>query len=119
MIKSLSPAIKSIGTKVSAKLASKAAAKMAAKTGGKVAAKAGGELLGPIVGIGIIIWDLYDHAQTTKVNKPILRNNIEAYLKEVEETLLEDPEGSIMATIRQIETSILRGIKKSIKPKEI
>ncbi len=117
VVKSLSPAIKGVGSKISAKLASKAAAKMAAKTGGKVAAKAGGELLGPIVGIGIVIWDLYDHAHTKKVNKPILRENIEAYLKEMEETLLEDPEASVMATIRRMETSILQGLKKDVKAK--
>jgi hypothetical protein len=63
LTKSLAPLIKTVGGKLTAKLAGKAAASMAAKTGAKVIAKVGGELLGPVIAVGIIIWDVWDRCQ--------------------------------------------------------
>lgn len=107
LAKAVGPAMKSIGSKVSANLAGKAAAKMAAKTGGKVAAKAGGKFLGPIVGIGIILWDAWDHNSTVSENKPILRKGIVDYFYEVNDLLLNDTESSVMSVIYQIEGNVL------------
>lgn len=106
VVKSMKPIITKIGGKISSKLAAKSAGKMAAKTGGKVAAKSGGKLLGSIVAIGIIIWDVWDHYSTKKKAKPILRQNIHDYLKEVKENILHDPEYGIMTIIYGMEQSI-------------
>lgn len=106
VVKTLKPVIMKIGGKISSKLAAKTAGKMAAKTGGKVAAKSGGKFLGSIVAIGIIIWDVWDHYSTKKKAKPILRQNIYDYLKEVKENILHDPQYGIMTIIYGMEQSI-------------
>ncbi|MBC6480851.1 MAG: hypothetical protein GDA56_26810 [Hormoscilla sp. GM7CHS1pb] len=59
-----------------AKLSGKAGAKIASKTGATLAGKIGSQLLDPIVGIGIIIWDVWDYHNTVKVDRPILHNNV-------------------------------------------
>jgi len=70
----LQPVIAKIGTKMTTKAAAegagKAAATVATKTGGKVAAKVGGKFLGAIVGVGIIVWDVWDHQHTKEDRKP-------------------------------------------------
>lgn len=100
-----------IGGKVAAKSAGKAAAMMAAKTGGKVAAKAGGKLLGPIIGIGIIVWDVADHYGTKADNMPILRQSIVDYFAEVKESLMNDSEAGILSTIKELEGEIVQSIR--------
>jgi hypothetical protein len=99
-----------IGSKVTAKVASKAAAKMATKTGGTVASQLGVGLIDPIVGVGIIIWDLWDYDRTVKVERPILREHLVAYLKDVKKSLLTNPETGIMAAIYQLESGILKSL---------
>jgi hypothetical protein len=106
VVKALRPVITKIGAKISSKLAAKSAAKMAAKTGGKVAAKTGGKFLGAIIAVGIIIWDVWDHHATVKKAKPVLRQNIYDYLKEVKRSILHDPEYGIMTVIYQMEQGI-------------
>ena len=109
---SLKPAISNIGSKVSTKLAGKAAGKMAAKSGGKIAAKAGGKLLGSIVGIGIIVWDIYDHNKTVKEQKPVLKNNLYDYVDTIKDDLLHEPGSGIMSIITtDIEDQILSEIQ--------
>lgn len=108
LFKSLKPVIMKIGGKISSKLAAKTAGSMAAKTGGKVAAKAGGKFLGTIVAVGIIIWDVWDHYSTKKNAKPVLRQNIHDYLKEVKENILHDPDYGIMTIIYGMEQGISR-----------
>jgi len=110
-IKVAGPAVKSIASKASVSLTGKAAGAMAAKTGGKVAAKAGGKLLGPIVGIGIILWDVWDQNQTKNTNKPILRENLHAYLKLEKNTLLDAPQGSVMSAIDSIDKNLVAQLK--------
>jgi hypothetical protein len=83
-VKKLGPAIAKIGGKISAKLAGKATAKVAAKTGAKVAAKSGGKFLGPIVGVGVLIWDAWDHNHTKNIERPILRQSLVELFRRVE-----------------------------------
>jgi len=83
---------------------------MAAKTGSAVAAKLGAELLDPIVGVGIIIWDLWDYNHTVAVEKPILRDAIYDYLQQVKLSLLNNPENGIMSSINQVESGIIQKI---------
>ncbi|MEG4114411.1 MULTISPECIES: hypothetical protein [unclassified Microcoleus] len=99
-----------VGSKVTAKVASKAAAKVATKTGGTVASQLGVSLIDPIVGIGIIIWDLWDYNHTVKLERPILREHIVEYLKDVKKSLLTNPESGIMAAIYQLEIGLLKSL---------
>ncbi len=108
----LNPAIKQIGSKVSGKLAGNAAGKLAATTGVKVSTKAGGKFLGPIIGIGIIIWDVWDHQQTKKVERPLLRQAIADYFTEVKQSLLHAPESGVMAVLQTIEGNIISSLQK-------
>lgn len=100
-----------VGSKVMTKFAGKAAAKMAAKTGGTVAGQLGVSLIDPIVGVGILIWDIWDYDHTVKVERPILRAHIVEYLKDVKKSLLTNPESGIMAAIYQLESGILKSLQ--------
>ncbi|TAF10538.1 MAG: hypothetical protein EAZ77_03015 [Nostocales cyanobacterium] len=113
VVKAAIPMGVKIGSQIAAKLAGKAGAKMAAKTGGAIAGKIGAELLDPIVGIGIIIWDLWDYNNTVSVNRPILRSAILDYLHEVKSSLLDNPANGIMASIHQLETGILKSVQSA------
>jgi len=106
VLSALGPLITRIGSRMSTRFAARAAAKMAAKTGGKVAAKTGGKFLGTIIAVGIIIWDVWDHYSTKAKAKPVLRQNILDYLKEVKQAILHDPEFGIMTVIYQMEQGI-------------
>lgn len=110
VVSALRPLIAKIGARISTRLAAKSAAKMAAKTGGKVAAKTGSKFLGTIIAVGIIIWDVWDHYDTKKKAKPVLRQNILDYLKEVKNSILHDPAYGIMTIIYQMETSITKEV---------
>ncbi|MBW4626091.1 MAG: hypothetical protein KME49_11450 [Brasilonema octagenarum HA4186-MV1] len=113
LAKAMIPTVTKVGSKIAVSFAGKAGAKMAAKTGGVVAGKIGAQLLDPIVGIGIIIWDVWDYNHTVAVEKPRLREAIYDYLKQVKFSLLENPENGIMVAINQVESGILKSIKIS------
>lgn len=115
LISSLKPVIKKIVAKISTKLAAKKAASIAIKKGGQVAARFGGRFLGPIVAIGIIIWDIWDHRNNVKVAKPKLRQSILDYFKEVKHLLLNDDRYGIMTIIYRMEQRILENNPKAIK----
>jgi hypothetical protein len=85
---------------------------ISAKTGGKVAAKAGGKFLGATVGVGVLVWDVWDHNKTKKENRPILRQSIEDYFKELKDILLKDPEVSMMVTFNDLEKQIFDSLRK-------
>jgi hypothetical protein len=104
------PTVTKISSKIVASMAGKASAKIAAKTGGSVASNLGAQFLDPIVGIGIIIWDLWDYYHTVEVEQPILREAILDYLQEVKTSLLANQENSIMAAIYQLEDGILKSL---------
>lgn len=106
----MKPMIKNIGSKVSSKIASKSAAKMATKTGSKVAAKAGGKFLGSIVGVGIIVWDLYDHKNTVKVQQPILRENLVDYIEIIKYNLLNEPETGFLSMLNKVEIAYIEAL---------
>ncbi len=112
LFKVIKPMIIKIGSKVSAKFAAKATAKMATKTGAKISAKIGGKFLGPIIGVGIIIWDIWDHNSTIKRERPILRKNLIDYFSALKESLLYDPESGIMSVVDNMENDILKSLRK-------
>ena len=106
------PMLTKMGSKVSAKLAAKSAVKLATKTGGKVAAKTGGKFLGAIVGVGIIIWDVYDHNETTKTQQPILRENLIDYLETLKYSLLHESKSGLITILIDIENRYIDAISK-------
>ena len=108
LFQSLRPALSRLGAGVSTKLAAKASARMATKTGGKVAAKVGGKFLGVIIGIGVIIWDVWDHHRTVQTARPVLRQNILDYMQELKLSILKDPEYGIMTIIYSLEKDLVR-----------
>jgi hypothetical protein len=112
MARSLQPIIARIGSRISARLSGKAAAGMATKTGGKVAARVGGKFLGTIIAVGIIIWDVWDHYQTKKKARPVLRQNIFDYFQEVKQAILYDGDFGLMTVIYGMEHSILENLPK-------
>ncbi|MBW4520205.1 MAG: hypothetical protein KME16_10960 [Scytolyngbya sp. HA4215-MV1] len=99
-----------VGSKISAKFTAKATAKLAAKTGTSVAAELGTSLIDPIVGVGILIWDLWDYQHTVAIDRPLLRSNIDSYLKSMQRSLLDNPETGIMAAINQLEASVAKSM---------
>jgi hypothetical protein len=117
-------AIGFIGTKkvvasTVSKATSKAVTKLATKTAAKAAAEGGGEmavgllgleLLNPIAGLGIIVWDVWDHYHTVQLERPIVRASLESYLNEVKESLLNDPENGILSSVNKFHDGILNSL---------
>jgi hypothetical protein len=89
---------------------------MAAKTGGMVAGQLGAQLLDPIVAVGIVIWDVWDYKHTIKIDRPVLREAILDYLREVKASLLNNPENGVMASIYQLEGGILKSVQSATHP---
>ena len=106
----VAPLVLKVGSKVVTKLASKAGAKVATKTGAVLVGKLGAAVLDSTVGVGIILWDVWDTNHTSHVEKPILRDNLAAYLQEVKFSLLDNRENGIMAVIDQIQSKIVPNI---------
>lgn len=105
------PIAAKVGSKIATTFAGKAGAKMAAKTGGMVVGKIDAELLDPILGIGILIWDLWDYNHTVSINRPILRASILEYSHQVKHSLLNNPTNGIMASTNQLESGILKSVQ--------
>ena len=106
----VSPFIPKVGSAVAAKLATKAGAKIATKTGGILTAKLGSTLLDASVGVGIIIWDVWDTHHTANIEKPILRENLVDYLGKVEDSILENPDNGVMTVVDKIDQRILQSV---------
>jgi hypothetical protein len=108
----VAPLVLKVGSKVVTKLASKAGAKVATKTGAVLAGKLGAAVLDCTVGVGIILWDVWDTNHTAYVEKPILHDNLAAYLQEVKFSLLNNRENGIMTVIDQIQSKIVPSLNK-------
>lgn len=106
----VAPLVLKVGSKMVTKLATKAGAKIAAKTGAALAGKIGAAVLDCTVGVGIILWDVWDKNHTANIEKPILRANLADYLQEVKISLLDNPENGIMTAIDQIQSKIIESI---------
>lgn len=106
----VAPLVLKVGSKMVTKLASKAGAKIATKTGAALVGKVASAVLDSTVGVGIILWDIWDNNHTANIEKPILRANLAEYLQEVKQSLLTNPENGIMAAVDQIESKILKSI---------
>lgn len=95
-------------SKVVAKIATKTATKVATEGTGEVAAGLLGlELLNPLAGLGVLVWDIWDHHQTVKVERPILRENLNNCLNEVKDSLLNDKENGILSSVNKFHDGII------------
>ncbi len=103
----------SVGMKTTGRMVATTVGKIAAKTGAKVAGKVGGEFLGPIIGIGILFWDFWDHHSTVEENRPILRKSIFTYLDRMTTSLLEDPVHGVMAPVYRFEEQIAESVNSA------
>jgi len=125
----MATAIKVIGTKKAvtatvSKATSKVVTKLATKTAAKAATEGAGELtagllglelLNPLAGLGILVWDIWDHYHTVKVERPIMKENLERYLNEVEASLLGDPENGVLSSINKFHDGIMETLSRSSK----
>ncbi len=96
-----------VGGKVVLGFVAKAAAKMAVKAGGVVLSKVIAQSIDPMLAVGILIWDAWDYNRTVKTSRPALRQNILDFLDEVKLSILDSPDKSIMAGIKNVEGEIL------------
>lgn len=100
-----------VGSKVALNVANKAATKIAGKVAGAAVTKIGAQILDPILGIGILIWDTWDYDRMVKESRPILRQNILDYLNEVKISILYSPENSIVAAIEEVEGNLITALE--------
>ncbi|MEL7038285.1 MAG: hypothetical protein AAFO04_22115 [Cyanobacteria bacterium J06592_8] len=103
----VTPLVLKVGSKVAANLAGKAGAKIALKTGASLTGKVAAGLLDCTVGVGILIWDIWDTYHTANIEKPILRETLAEYLEQVKASILDNPETGIMTAIDKIEATII------------
>lgn len=106
----IAPLVPKVSSAVVGTLAGKAGAKIAAKTGSVLATKIGGTFLDATVGVGILLWDIWDTNHTASIEKPILRQNLVDYLQLVKESVLDNPDNGIMTVVEKIDQTILRSI---------
>ena len=105
-----------VGSKLAVNFAVKAAAKIVGKASGAILAKVGAQIIDPVLGIGILAWDVWDYNNMVKQSRPVLRENILDYLTEVKLSILYSPENSIMAAIEEVEGKIMAGLEsKTLK----
>jgi len=107
----LAAPLQKLGSKTSAKLMARAAGQIASRTGARVASRTGGRLVGLIIGIGIILWDLWDHEQTKEIERPKLRQAIVDYFEEIKKSLMYDPESGVMSLITSMQENILASLR--------
>ncbi|WP_413160143.1 hypothetical protein ACL6C3_17150 [Capilliphycus salinus ALCB114379] len=111
----VAPLVLKVGSKVAANLAGKAGAKIALKTGASLTGKMAAGLLDCTVGVGILLWDIWDTYHTANIEKPILKETIAEYLEQVKASILDNPETGIMAAIDQLEAKIIHALDSTEK----
>lgn len=104
------PMLPKVGSAVAGKMAAKVGGKIATKTGGILAAKLGSTFLDATVGVGILMWDIWDTHHTANVEKPILRQNLVDYIAQIEESVLSNPDNGVMAITKKINDKIFGAI---------
>jgi hypothetical protein len=91
--------------------ASKIAAKIAGKAAGAMIAKLGAQIFDPVLGLGILIFDVWSYDNMVKESKPALRQNMLDFFNEVKWSILNAPENSIMAAIEDVESNIITALE--------
>ncbi len=107
----LLPLLPKIGSAIVAKLAGKAGAKIAAKTGGILGGQIGSALLDSTIGVGILLWDVWETNHSASIEKPIFRQNLVDYIHAVKDSILTNPNNGIMTVINKADRNILQAIE--------
>ncbi len=106
----VAPLVLKVGSKMATNFAGKAGAKLAVKTSATFTGKMAAGLLDCTVGVGILLWDIWDTYHTANLEKPILKETIAEYLEQVKVSILENPETGIITAIDQIEAKIINAL---------
>jgi len=101
-----------VGASVIERLAGKVMTRIAAKTTARVMAKVSGKLVGPVLGLGIFAWDIWEHEQMKAENKPILRKLLADYLTQVKNSLLYDSKEGIISILNDMDKIIYVSLVK-------
>ena len=96
--------------KVSAKIGAKILTKVLTSLSVKVGIISGSNVLAPLATIAIVTWDAIDIHNTGTEYRPILKNSIQDYFKEMKGEILTDGENGIEKLISDTENNIRRGV---------
>ena len=97
----------SAGSKAVGRTAGAVAVNASAKLGQQAGRKVAGKVLGAAIGVGLIIWEIWDYNETVAVERPRLSQQLKEYLDQVENELLYDAETGVMTVVDDIEAEIL------------
>lgn len=100
-----------IGGKVGTQAASIETVSPYAWVFGGATAKFMDKFFAPVVILAVLAWDVWDHHRMEVEYRPILRENIKKYLCIVKETVLNNEESGILATILDVENSVMNAVQ--------
>ncbi|VGO16908.1 hypothetical protein PDESU_05500 [Pontiella desulfatans] len=63
--------------------------------------------------VGLMAWDVVDHARLRHENEPVLRAALNGYLDELELYVLHDPDAGIIQTLERVQREMLRELEES------
>jgi hypothetical protein len=76
--------------------------------------KLGGKMLGKGLGWWIagacVAWDVYDHHETVRKNKPVLERSMGVYLDELEELVLQEQRTGILTVLAGVQRDIMKEV---------
>lgn len=101
----------SAGTKVVTSLVAKSGTNLLAKGGAAIAAKWGSTLVDPALGIGLIAWDVWSYRQNVDHDRPLLRQDLVRYIKELRDSIQENQDNNgIMDAISSLQMELIKGL---------
>ena len=95
------------GSKVVGRTAGAVAVNASAKMGKQAGRKVAGKVLGAAIGVGLVIWEIWDYNETVAVERPKLSQQLKDYVDQVEDELLYDAETGVMTVVDDIEAEVL------------
>ncbi len=100
--------IVAVSTKMMTSLAAKATAKMAAKGSGFLIAESAARFANPVLGIGVLIWDVWDYGSMVSKTRPALKQDLENYISEFQGIVFDDAVDAII----EVESNLILAIEK-------
>ena len=105
------PTANSSGSRAIGRTAGAVAVNASAKMGKQAGRKIAGKVLGAAIGVGLIIWEIWDYNETVAVERPRLSQQLNDYLEEVEKELLYDSEAGILTVLDDLESEVRETMK--------
>lgn len=102
----------SAGTKLTASLVTKSTSKLLAKGGSVIAAKWGATLVDPVVGLGLIVWEIWSYKANVAKNRPQMRANLVGYITQLRNGI-QDGGNGIMDAILDLQNDFVRQLQPS------